>query len=106
MALGIASIPQDVAAHLKEAYPNLGLSPPLPADFAPKLQVLTANVSTLRWQTAAVGLGSLAILIAMRKLLPRIPGAIVAVVLASAAVAAFGWSGSGQTGPLVQTIGT
>jgi SulP family sulfate permease len=216
MALGIASIPQGVAAHLKEAYPSLGLSPPamglytaviagflisalggsrvqvggptaafipivfgiaqrhgyeglaiatlmagvivvlmgvfkfgamikfipypvttgftagiavtivasqlrdflgitapdgsslgLPADFVPKLQVLFANVATVSWQTTLVGLGSLAILVLMRKFLPRIPGAIVAVAVASAAVALLGWSGAGANGtPLVQTIGT
>lgn len=216
MALGIASIPQGVAAHLKEAYPGLGLSPPamglftaviagflisafggsrvqiggptaafipivfgiaqrhgyeglaiatlmagvivllmglfrfgamikfipypvttgftagiavtivasqlrdffgitahdgsglaLPAEFVPKLQLLAANIETLSWQTTVVGLGSLAILIAMRKFLPRIPGAIVAVVLASAAVALFHWTAAGPNGvPLVQTIGT
>jgi SulP family sulfate permease len=216
MALGIASIPQGVAAHLKDAYPSLGLSPPamglytavvagfiisalggsrvqvggptaafipivfgiaqrhgyeglaiatlmagvivllmglfrfgamikfipypvttgftagiavtivasqlrdffgitahdgsglaLPAEFLPKLQLLSANITTLSWQTTVVGLGSLAILIAMRKLLPRIPGAIVAVVLASAAVALFHWTAAAANGvPLVQTIGT
>jgi SulP family sulfate permease len=213
MALGIASIPQDVAAHLKDAYPNLGLSPPamglytaviagflisafggsrvqiggptaafipivfgiaqrhgyeglaiatlmagvivllmglfrfgamikfipypvttgftagiavtivasqlrdflgitaadgsslpLPAEFVPKLQVLAANAETISWQTAVVGIGSLAILIAMRRLLPRIPGAIVAVVIASGAVALLGWAAPYHVA--VQTIGT
>src|SRR6185295_10942386 len=81
--------------------------PGLPAEFLPKLQLLAANAETISWQTTVVGLGSLAILVAMRKLLPRIPGAIVAVVLASAAVALLNWTVPGAGGvPLVQTIGT
>ncbi len=211
MALGIASIPQDVAAHLKVAYPNLGLSPPamglytaviagflisafggsrvqvggptaafipivfgiaarhgyeglalatlmagvivllmgvfrfgamikfipypvttgftagiavtivasqikdfcgvtilevgpdgnalgLPAEFLPKVAMLARNFHTISWQTTAVGVGSLGILVVMRKLLPRIPGALVGVVIAATAVSLLGWSSAGAGG--------
>lgn len=59
----------------------------LPAHFVPKLQALAASASTASVGATVVGLGSLGLLIALRRLAPRVPGAIVAVVLASAAVA-------------------
>jgi SulP family sulfate permease len=76
----------------------------IPADFVPKLQVLSRHFGTMSWHTLGIGLGSLAILIVLRRFLPRIPGAIVAVILASGVVATMGWA-SGDN-PLVQTIGT
>lgn len=76
----------------------------IPAEFVPKLQVLSAHFGTMSWHTLGVGLGSLAVLIVLRRFLPRIPGAIVAVALASGVVAALGWAGGDH--PLVQTIGT
>ncbi|MBX3375823.1 MAG: sulfate permease [Phycisphaeraceae bacterium] len=76
----------------------------VPADFIPKLQVLAGNLGTSHWQTIAVGVMSLAILIAMRRLIPRIPGAIVAVAVSSGLVALLGWSQGAE--PVVQTIGT
>ncbi len=71
----------------------------IPAAFVPKLQMLAARIGTINWSTAAVGAGSLAVLIALRRVLPRVPGAIIAIVLASAAVAVFRPEG-------VETIGT
>jgi SulP family sulfate permease len=61
----------------------------IPADFVPKLQVLARHFETVNWSAAVVGLGSLAVLVVLRRFLPRIPGAIVAVGLASAVVAIF-----------------
>lgn len=56
--------------------------------------------------------GRLGVLVAMRTLLPRVPGAIVAVTLATLVVQLAGWSGvreplaEGLERPLVQTIET
>lgn len=76
----------------------------IPAEFLPKLEVLARHISTANWQTVAVGGLSLAILIAMRRILPRIPGAIIAVTMSAGLVAALGWSSGDH--PLVQTVGT
>jgi sulfate permease, SulP family len=76
----------------------------LPADFLPKVQLLAANIETISWPSAGVGLGSLAILIIFRKLLPRVPGAIVAVILSALAVRFLGLDAA--VGGTVQTIGS
>jgi sulfate permease, SulP family len=76
----------------------------LPPEFVPKLQILAANWRSWSWHTTAVGLASLAVLILMRRFAPRTPGAIVAVVLASAAVSLFHLDGA--VGGPVATIGS
>jgi sulfate permease, SulP family len=76
----------------------------IPAEFIPKVGVLADHIGTTSWQTFAVGAFSLAILIVFRRLMPRVPGAIVAVGSAAAVVALLGWS-QGES-PVVQTIGT
>lgn len=58
----------------------------VPAEFVEKIHELYKHINTTSPQTLAVGVGSLAILIFFRKLAPRIPGAIVAVIVASLAV--------------------
>lgn len=70
----------------------------VPAEFVEKLHVLAEHVSTTNPHTLGVGVGSLAILILIRRFAPRIPGAIVAVILASSVVALFQFP--------VETIGT
>ncbi len=76
----------------------------LPAEFLPKLRLLAEHFHTINWRTTVIAGGSLAVLIALRRLLPRIPGAIIAVAGASAAVWTLGWSGDGSGA--VATIGT
>jgi SulP family sulfate permease len=83
----------------------------LPADFLPKFAKLWANIDTVSWHTPAIGALALAILILLRRVWPRIPGAIVAVVVSSALVWLLGWARTkGADGeairPLVETIGT
>ncbi len=63
---------------------------PLPPDFVPKLQVLAGAWETWAPSTLLVGLGSLALLIVLRRYLPRMPGAIIVVALAAAVVALLG----------------
>lgn len=79
----------------------------LPAEFVPKLEMLSRNFRTISWHAAVVGMGSLAVLIVLRRFLPRIPGAIVAVILASGLVGVMGWAHA-EPGvrPLVETIQT
>lgn len=55
----------------------------------------------INWYATAIALGGVAVIALLRRFAPRIPGAIVAVILASIAVAAFNLEGKG-----VETIGS
>ena len=59
----------------------------VPADFIPKWQAYFGAMSTVSMATVAVGVGSLAIIIALRRLAPRLPGFLIAVVVSAVAVA-------------------
>lgn len=84
----------------------------IPAEFVPKLGVLFDHMNTINWHATGVGVGSLAVLILFRRLLPRVPGAIVAVIVSAVIVSLLGWSSATETfdgvhtRPLVETIGT
>lgn len=82
-----------------ELHNRAGEAVAAPPEFVHKIQVLAASMDTIDWPTLLVGAGSLAVLILQRKFAPRIPGAIIAVVLASAAV----YFGGLET---VETIGS
>lgn len=89
-----------------------GTAATIPADFVPKVQLISQHISTVNWHSAGVGISSLAILIMLRKFFPKIPGAIVAVILATTVVWIMGWAGTTalfdgvHTRSLVETIGT
>src|SRR5690606_32401648 len=80
----------------------------IPPEFLPKVRLLVEHAGTVNWTTAAVALGSLGVLIAMRRVMPKVPGAIVAVGLAAAAVEVLGLEVGGATlgSGGVETIGT
>jgi sulfate permease, SulP family len=83
----------------------------IPPDFVPKLQQLASHIHTISPESAGIGFGSIAILILLRRVMPRIPGAVVAVVLASVVVWAMGWSDAlsidgAPARPIVETIGS
>src|SRR3546814_1276927 len=66
----------------------LGLSmKTVPADFIPKWSAYFSALGSLQFATLAIGAGSLTLIIALRKWAPRLPGFLIAVVLASAIVA-------------------
>lgn len=66
----------------------LGLAiPNVPADFVPKWQAYLGALATVRPWTLAVGIGSLAVILVLRRAAPRLPGYLIAVVLASICVA-------------------
>lgn len=66
----------------------LGLSlDKVPADFIPKWQAYLGAMSTTSVATVMVGAGALAIIVALRKLAPRLPGFLIAVVVSAVAVA-------------------
>src|SRR3546814_11597494 len=59
----------------------------VPADFIPKWSAYFSALGSLQFATLAIGAGSLTLIIALRKWAPRLPGFLIAVVLASAIVA-------------------
>ncbi len=68
----------------------LGLkTPPVPSEFFARLEMLVHYASTVRWETVAVGAVSLAIILLWPRLTRRIPGAIVALIVATALSVAF-----------------
>ena len=68
----------------------LGLTTPvLPTGFLGRMRVLFENINTIRWPTICVGMLSLAIILLMPRLSRRIPGTIVALVLATVSAVAF-----------------
>ncbi|WP_238473929.1 SulP family inorganic anion transporter [Altericroceibacterium spongiae] len=68
----------------------LGLSVEnVPADFLPKWQAYFGAVQSIDGATVAVGAGALAIIVGLRRLAPRLPGFLIAVIVASLLVAIF-----------------
>ena len=59
----------------------------VPADFLPKWQAYLGALSSASWATIGVGVGALALIIILRRLAPRLPGFLIAVVTSSLAVA-------------------
>tara|TARA_E500000318_G_scaffold68442_1_gene63219 strand:+ start:721 stop:2529 length:1809 start_codon:yes stop_codon:yes gene_type:complete len=89
-----------------------GTAATVPAEFVHKVQMISAHLSTISWHSAGVGVGSLVVLIVLRRWLPKVPGAIVAVVLATGVVWVMGWAKTTvlfdgvHARPVVETIGT
>lgn len=59
---------------------------PVPVEFVEKWQAYAQHAASWQIEPFAVGAGSLAVMILLRRFAPRVPGAIVAVVFASLAV--------------------
>jgi len=59
----------------------------VPADFLPKWQTYLGALGTIHLPTLAIGAGSLLLIVALRKMAPRLPGFLIAIVVASAGVA-------------------
>jgi sulfate permease, SulP family len=64
-------------------------TPPVPSEFLPRIEMLLHYAGTIRWQTVAVSATSLAIILLWPRLTKRIPGTIVALLLATAVSAVF-----------------
>jgi SulP family sulfate permease len=68
----------------------LGLSmAEVPAEFVPKWQAYIGALSSTSWATLGIGVGALAIIIALRKFAPKLPAFLIAIVVSSLAVALF-----------------
>lgn len=59
----------------------------VPADFLPKWQAYLGALPSTSWAAIGVGVGALAIIIGLRKLAPRLPGFLIAVVVSAFVVA-------------------
>lgn len=69
----------------------LGLSlASVPADFIPKLTALWHARASFNLSAFGAGLTALVLIIALRRMFPRLPGLIVAVAIVSAAIVVFG----------------
>jgi sulfate permease, SulP family len=64
-------------------------TPAVPSEFIARLRLLLHYAATTRWQTVAVAVASLAIILLLPRLTRRIPGSIVALLLTTLAVALF-----------------
>jgi SulP family sulfate permease len=62
----------------------------VPADFLPKWAAYFAALRTIDLATVATGGGALALILILRRISPRIPGFLVAIILTSVAVIAAG----------------
>jgi sulfate permease, SulP family len=68
----------------------LGLrTPPVPSEFLPRIEMLLRYAATTRWQTVAVAVASLAIILFWPHITKRLPGTIVALLLSTVAVVIF-----------------
>jgi SulP family sulfate permease len=72
--------------------------PENPSEFFARLAALGRHAGTLDWTALGLALASLAIILSVPKLVPRLPGSIVALLAGTAATAIFGLP--------VETIGT
>lgn len=77
----------------------------LPAEFLEKWEVIFKSLSTVNWLALGLGLGALLVMVAFRKWAPRIPGALVVVVVSAAATAILGLDATQRAGG-IETIGT
>jgi sulfate permease, SulP family len=83
---GIAVI---IASSQINDFLGLGISE-VPADFVQKWRAFVDAINQIHVPTLLVGSGSLAMLLALRRLAPRLPAYLVAMILASLAVAISG----------------
>ncbi|HJQ17199.1 MAG TPA: SulP family inorganic anion transporter [Allosphingosinicella sp.] len=62
----------------------------VPADFIPKWVAYAHAGNTIDPTTATIGAGTLALILALRRLAPKLPAYLIVIILASAIVALFG----------------
>jgi sulfate permease, SulP family len=77
-----------------------------PSSFLACWQVLIQSLHSINILAAGIGIGSLAVLALMRRFVPRIPGAIVVVVIAATLVSVLHLAADPQTHAGIETLGT
>ncbi|MBL8731096.1 MAG: STAS domain-containing protein [Planctomycetes bacterium] len=84
----------------------------VPAEFLGKIELFAAHAETWNWRATSLAVGSLLVLAVLRRVAPKLPGAVVAIALSALVVHFCGWAGatetlpSGATRALVDTIGS
>lgn len=63
----------------------------LPADFVPKMAMLWEARGSAEWAAVAAGVAALVLIIVLRRLFPKLPGLLVAMVVISGAAALLAW---------------
>ena len=76
----------------------LGITAPVPSEFWPRMTTLARNAGSLSWPATGLATATLVLLLVWRRLVPRVPGYIVALLGGTIAVVAFRLP--------VETIGT
>jgi len=64
-------------------------TPSVPSEFLPRMRTLIHYAETTQWQTVAVGAASLSVILLWPRLTKRVPGTLIALLLATAVVAVF-----------------
>ena len=64
-------------------------TPAVPSEFLPRMAMLLEHAASIQWQTVLIAVASLAIILFWPKLTKRIPGSILALLVATLAVAVF-----------------
>jgi len=59
------------------------------------LREIVINLPNIQWPTAAIGLGTIVLLLVLRKINPKLPGPLISMIVASLAVYAFGLNEKG-----------
>jgi SulP family sulfate permease len=77
-----------------------------PSSFLTCWSVLFQSLHSINWAGAGFGLGSLAILAIIRRFIPRVPGAIIVVVISAVLVSALHLAADPQTHVGIETLGT
>ena len=62
----------------------------MPSQFLPRMRLLVKSLGSIHWPALLIAISALAIILLLPRLMKRVPGSIVALVLATIAVAAFG----------------
>lgn len=84
----------------------------IPADFVGKIELFGKHWQTFSWHAVGIGVGSLLLLSAMRRIAPRVPATVIAVALSALITHLLGWSEQKvafdgvHLRPVVETIGT
>lgn len=81
---GIAAL---IASTQVKDFLGLGIQR-LPSEFFARMQAYATHLDTLQWQAAALGFGSLALILIAPRLVRRLPGSIVALMAGTGAVLA------------------
>jgi sulfate permease, SulP family len=62
----------------------------VPSEFLPRMRLLMAGIGSVHWQAVLIASVSLAVILLMPRLSKRVPGSIIALVLGTIGVVAFG----------------